>query len=306
MLPCAVVFPALGKVGVFSVPLEVVPAKAGIAFARELEEIGYSAVWTGEGLGTRELFTNAAAVLAGTEKIVWGAGIVNIWARDPMTTVSATNTINESYGNRFLLGLGISHREQVDPRGHVYGKPIDVMRQYLAAMANLNFVSPMPAEMAQTRPVSHILAALRTPMLKLAAEASDGAHPILTTPEHTAHAREILGPGKLLVPAQAFILTKDASEARRIGRAYLAWYLGTENFRRSLLSQGFTEHDLDTQSDHLVDSVVAWGDESAIRDHIKRHLDAGADHVPVQAVALDPLDLCIESYRRVAAALLEL
>ena len=306
MLLSAVVFPALGKVGVFSVPLEVVPAKAGIAFARELEELGYSAVWTGEGLGTRELFTNAAAVLAGTERIVWGAGIVNIWARDPMTTVSATNTINESYGNRFLLGLGISHREQVDPRGHVYGKPLDVMRRYLEAMANLNFVSPMPAELAQTRPVQHILAALRKPMLQLAAEASNGAHPILTTPEHTAQAREILGPGKLLVPAQAFVLSQDASEARRIGRSYLAWYLGTENFRRSLLAQGFSEADLDTQSDHLVDSIVAWGDESAIRDHIKRHLAAGADHVPVQAVALDPLDLCIESYRRVADALLEL
>ena len=299
-------FPALGKVGVFSVPLEVVPAKAGIAFARELEEIGYSAVWTGEGLGTRELFTNAAAVLAGTEKIVWGAGIVNIWGRDPMTTVSATNTLNESFGNRFLLGLGISHREQVDPRGHVYGKPIDMMRRYLHEMDNLNFVSPLPPETAQTRPVQHILAALRKPMLRLAAEASGGAHPIIVTPEHTAEAREILGPDKLLVPAQPFILTKDPSEARRSGRAYLAWYLGTENFRASLKSQGFTEQDLDTASDHLVDSVVAWGDESAIRDHVKRHLDAGADHVPVQAVSLDPLDLCTESYRRVAAALLEL
>lgn len=306
MLAFAPVLPALGKVGVFSVPLEVVPAKAGIAFARDLEELGYSAVWTGEGLGTRELFTNAAAVLAGTEKIVWGAGIVNIWGRDPVTTVTATNTLNESYDNRFLLGLGISHREQVNPRGHVYGKPIDVMRSYLHEMANLNFVSPLPPETAQTTPVQHILAALGTPMLRLAAEASHGAHPIMTTPEHTAQARAILGPDKLLVPAQPFILSTNASEARRIGRAALTWYLGTENFRRSFLAQGFSEDDLDTKSDHLVDSIVAWGDESAIRDHVKRHLDAGADHVPVQAVSLDPLDLCTESYRRVAAALLEL
>ena len=299
--------PALGKVGVFSVPLEVVPAKVGSAFARAVEELGFSAIWTGEGLGTREMFTNAAAVLAGTEKIVWGAGIANIWARDPVTTITATRTLNESYGNRFLLGLGISHREQVDPRGHTYGeKPLEVMRNYLAAMANAKFVSPMPTETAQTAPVQHILAALRPQMLRLAAEASDGAHPYMTTPEHTALAREILGPGKLLVPEQAFVLTQDASVARQIGRTYLSWYVGIVNFRRSLLAQGFTEHDLDTQSDHLVDSIVAWGDESAIRDRVQEHLAAGADHVPVQALALDPLDLCTESYRRVATALLEL
>jgi probable F420-dependent oxidoreductase len=298
--------PPLGKVGVFSVPMEVVPAATGIAFARELEELGYSAVWTGEGLGTREMFTNAAAILAGTEKIVWGSGIANIWARDPVTTVTATRTLNESYGNRFLLGLGISHREQVDPRGHVYEKPIDVMRRYLGAMASAKFVSPMPTETAQTAPVQHILAALRPAMLRLAAEASYGAHPYMTTPEHTAMAREILGPEKLLVPEQAFVLAKDPSEARRIGRTYMSWYVGIENFRRSLLAQGFSEEDLDTQSDHLVDSIVAWGNEDAIRDRVKQHLDAGADHVPVQAVALDPLDLCTESYRRVAAALLEL
>lgn len=298
--------PALGKIGVFSVPMEVVPAKAGIAFAQEMEALGYSAVWTGEGLGTREMFTNAAAVLAGTEKIVWGSGIANIWARDPVTTVTATRTLNESYGNRFLLGLGISHREQVDPRGHVYEKPIDVMRRYLDAMANAKFVSPMPTETAQTAPVQHILAALRPAMLRLAAEKSYGAHPYMTTPEHTAQARAILGPDKLLVPEQAFVLHKDPSEARRIARTYMSWYVGIENFRRSLLSQGFSEEDLDTHSDHLVDSIVAWGDEDALRERVKQHLDAGADHVPVQAVALDPLDLCTDAYRRVAPALLEL
>lgn len=306
MVASTLVLPALGKVGVFSVPLEVVPAKAGIAFAQELEELGYSAVWTGEGLGTREMFTNAAAVLAGTERIVWGAGIANIWARDPVTTVTATRTLNESYDGRFLLGLGISHREQVDPRGHVYERPIEVMRRYLAAMAAAKFVSPLPTEAAQTAPVQHILAALRPAMLRLAAEASDGAHPYMTTPEHTALAREILGPGNLLVPEQAFVLEDDPSEARRIGRTYMSWYVGIENFRRSLLAQGFSDEDLDTQSDHLVDSIVAWGDETAVRERVRQHLAAGADHVPVQAVALDPLDLCTEAYRRVAAALLEL
>ena len=297
--------PAVGKIGVFSVPLEVVPAKDGIRFARALEDAGYGAVWTGEGLGTREIFLNAAAVLAGTERIVWGAGIANIWARDPVTTVTATRTINESYGDRFLLGLGISHKEQVDPRGHRYGKPLQVMREYLDAMASAKFVSPMPDQVRQTEPVSHILAALRPPMLRLAAEKSNGAHPYMTTPEHTALAREILGPGKLLVPEQAFVLAPSVEEARRIGRTYMSWYVGIANFRASLLAQGFTEHDLDTQSDHLVDSIVAYGPEQ-LAERVQAHLDAGADHVPVQCVALDPLDLCTDAYLQVAPGLLAL
>ncbi len=108
----------------------------------------------------------------------------------------------------------------------------------------------------------------------------------MTTPEATAAARAILGPGPLLAPEQAFVLERDASEARRIGRAYLHWYLTVENFRRSLLWQGFDEDDLAAGgSDRLVDAIVAWGDEDVLRARVAEHLAAGADHVCVQAVS---------------------
>lgn len=299
--------PPLGRIGVFSVPLEVMGRAQGVAFAQELEELGYAAIWTGEGLGTRELFTNAAGVLAGTRSIVFGAGIVNIWGRDAVTTVTATRTLEESYPGRFLLGLGISHREQVDPRGHAYAKPLAAMREYLDAMDGAAFVSPLPGEAAHTAPVGRILAALRPPMLRLARERADGAHPYMTTPEATAIARAELGPGSLLAPEQAFVLERDASEARRIGRAYMRWYLGVENFRRSLLWQGFTEEDVDNGgSDRLIDAIVAWGDEDVLRARVQEHLDAGADHVCIQAVSDDPLAAGVESYRRVAPALVGL
>jgi probable F420-dependent oxidoreductase len=144
-------------------------------------------------------------------------------------------------------------------------------------------------------------------MLRLAAERADGAHPYMTTPDATGRAREILGPDAFLAPEQAFVLTGDASEARRIGRAYLSWYLGVENFRRSLAWQGFPEDDLDGGgSDRLVDAIVAWGDEAAVAARVQQHLDAGASHVCVQAVSDDALELGLPAYRRVAPALLEL
>jgi probable F420-dependent oxidoreductase len=296
---------ALPRIGVFSVPLEVIPRQTALGFVGELERLGYGCVWTGEGLGTREMFTNAAVVLGGTERIAFGAGIANIWARDPVTTVTATRTLLESFPGRFVLGLGVSHREQIDPRGYVYERPVATMRRYLDAMDEVPFVSPMPGEMAATRPVERILAALRPPMLRLATERADGAHPYMTVPDATARARELLGPDSFLAPEQAFTLTADPSEARRIGRAYLSWYLGMENFRASLLWQGFTEDDLaGGGSDRLVDAIVAWGDEDAVAARVREHFEAGASHVCVQAVAEEPLELSVDAYRRVAPALL--
>jgi probable F420-dependent oxidoreductase len=278
----------------------------GAEFAHELEELGYTAVWTGEGLGTREIFTNAAGILAGSERIVFAAGIANIWGRDPVTTVTATRTLEEGYPGRFLLGLGISHREQVDPRGHTYARPLAAMRSYLDAMDAVAFVSPLPGEAAHTAAVPRVLAALRPPMLALAAEHADGAHPYMTVPSATASAREILGPGKLLAPELAFVLEDDPSEARRIGRAYMAWYLGVENFRKSLLWQGFTEGDLaGGGSDRLVDAIVAWGDEAAVRRRLDEHVAAGADHVCLQAISDDPLAASAGAYRRLAPAVIE-
>lgn len=72
--------PAIGRIGVFSAPLEVMPRSVGVEFAAELEELGYGAIWSGEGLGTREIFANACGILAGTRSIVFGAGIANVWA----------------------------------------------------------------------------------------------------------------------------------------------------------------------------------------------------------------------------------
>jgi probable F420-dependent oxidoreductase len=297
--------PELGRIGVFSVPLEILPRAASVAFVRELERLGYGAIWTGEGLGTREIFTNAAAVLSGTELIVFCAGIANIWGRDAVTASTATATLLDSFGGRFLLGLGVSHREQIEPRGYTYSRPVATMRAYLDAMDAVEFVSPLPDEAAATARVPRVLAALRPAMLRLAAERADGAHPYMTIPGATACAREILGADALLLPEQAFVLETDPSVARSVARSYLSWYLGVENYRKSLLWQGFTEDDLaGGGSDRLVDAIVAWGDEETVRSRVQEHFDAGATHVCVQALAEDPLSLELETYRRVAPALL--
>jgi len=288
----------LSRIGAWLGPLSSRSAAETREFAPELEELGYGALWFAEGVGTKECFTQAATLLSWTERAVVATGIANIYARDPMATANGAKTLADAYPGRFLLGIGVSHAPSVATRGHEYAKPIATMRSYLDAMDAAAFRAAEPAEQPPC-----VLAALGPKMLELAAERTRGAHPYFTPPEHTAFAREVMGADAWLAPEQAFVLETDPSSARAKAREHMAYYLALDNYRRNLVRLGFAEDDFaDAGSDRLVDAIVAWGDVDAVRGRVKAHLDAGADHVCVQAVGEDPLG----ELRQVAPALAEL
>ncbi len=273
----------LGRLGVWA-GLDGLSAEGAAEFAATLEAQGYGALWTPEAVG-RDPFALVAWLGARTERLALATGIANIYARDAMTTRAIHKTLSEMLPGRFVLGLGVSHPHLVTHlRGHEYRPPVPKMREYLEAVGNAFYRG---AEPEQDAPI--VIAALRPLMLKLAAEAADGAHPYLVTPEHTRRAREIMGDGPLLCPEQKVILTTDAEAARKVGRANLHVYLRAPNYQNSLLELGFEEDDWkDWQaSDRLVDALVAWGTEDAIRERIGAHHDAGADHVCIQAFRPD-------------------
>lgn len=271
----------LGKLGVWA-SLDTMTAAEAQAFARSLESRGYQTLWMPESRG-RNVLVAAAWLLAGTTKLNIASGIANIYARDAMAAANAHRGLNEQSGGRFLLGLGVSHLPIVDTvRGHAYGKPVATMRAYLEAMKAAPYQAPPPPV-----PPTTVLAALGPRMLKLAAELTDGAHPYCVTPEHTAQARKVLGPGKLLCPEQMVLLETDPARARQVARATLANYIALANYANNWRRLGFSDSDLSGGgSDRFVDANVAWGDEGAIRKRIHEHWDAGADHVCIQP--LDP------------------
>jgi probable F420-dependent oxidoreductase len=161
----------LGKLGVWA-SLDGMTAADALAFAQRIEKRGYKTLWVPESRG-RNVLVNAAWLLAGTSSLVVATGIANIYARDAMAMASAQRGLNEQSGNRFLLGLGVSHRPLVsDMRGHAYGKPVATMRAYLEAMRAAPYQAPPPSEPPQT-----VLAALGPRMLALAAQMTQGAHP---------------------------------------------------------------------------------------------------------------------------------
>ena len=209
----------------------------------------------------------------------------NIYARDPMTMKAIRKTLAELAPGRIVIGLGVSHAHLVQKvRGHEYSnKPVATMRAYLEGMEKALYMGKEPAEEA---PV--VLAALRQNMLKLAAEKTRGAHPYFVTPEHTARARATLGPDAWLCPEQMVLLDTDPVNARAVARKHMGIYLGLPNYQNNLREYGFTDADFaDGGSDRVVDAIVAWGDEAAIRARIKAHHDAGATHVCIQAFRPD-------------------
>jgi probable F420-dependent oxidoreductase len=293
----------LGRVGIWTGQLDFAPAPDVRAAVRELEALGYGALWTGEAVG-REVLTAAQLLLAATGRLVIATGIANIWARDALAMAAGQSALAEAYPDRFLLGIGVSHAPLLAVREKDYDKPLAYMRSYLDAMDRGRDVYRAVPPRA---PAPTVLAALGPKMLELAAARTDGAHTYFVPPEHTAAARERLGPGKLLAPEQVAVLESDPVVAREIARRHTTSYLRLANYRNNLKRYGFEDADFaDGGTDRLVDTITVWGEEAAVRARVQAHLDAGADHVAVQVLGADRRGLPREQWRRLAPALLDL
>ena len=262
--------------------------------AARIESLGYAALWIPDTVG-RDPFVNAALLLESTTDLVVATGIANIHMRHPGMMKQGAASLAELSGGRFVLGLGVSHAPLVTGlRKLDYSKPLTTMRTYLDDMDTSLYMAVPPAEEA---PV--VLAALGPKMLELAAERTKGAHPYWTTPEHTAMAREIMGPDAWLCVEQKCVLTTDADLAHATTNDQLGMYADLPNYRNNWKRLGFTEDEISDRAPRFLDAVMAWGDEAAIADRIQAHYDAGASHVCIQPI--DPETLGEPDWRLLEA-----
>jgi probable F420-dependent oxidoreductase len=282
-----------GTVGVWTFTHESLPAAQSGDVAVELESLGYGALWIPEAWG-REAFTNAGLMLNASSSITIATGIANIWARDAVAANNASKTLNAAYGDRFVLGLGVSHRPLVERlRGHEYATPVTAMREYLTTMD----ASPMHAPEGQLR-YARVIAALGPKMLEVAATLADGVHPYLVTPEHTAGARAAVG-DKFVGVEQAVVLGQSREEFLKRAHAHLNVYTGLENYTNSWRRLGFGEEDfVRGGSERLCDAMVVHGDEGDVLARINEHRDAGANHVCLQVLSDETNAPPYEEWRR--------
>jgi probable F420-dependent oxidoreductase len=290
---------AVGRVGVWSFALDEQQAAGERTMARTVEELGFGALWFPESLGSKEAFSRAGILLSATERIVVASGIASVWARDAFAMANGTRALWDAYPERFVLGVGISHALSVATRGHAYERPLAHMREYLDAMDASRYDAP-----GERRP-PRVLAALGDGMLRLAAERADGAHSYFVPVEHTARAREVLGPEPVLAVEQTAVLESNPAKARETARGFAVHYFELPNYANNLRRLGWGEDDLaGSGSDRVIDAVIAWGDEEAIAARVRGHLDAGADHVCLQLLGPDSSDPRLDDLRRLAPVLL--
>ncbi len=284
----------LSGVGLWSSQLRYGNPEEAAEAAAELDGLGYTALWIPDVGGP--VLDSVDNLLSATEKTTIATGILNLWMHEPAEVAARYAALTEAHGERFLLGIGCSHAPLIDSQepGR-YRKPLAATKAFLDGID----ASPQPVPTG-----NRVLAALGPKMLQLSATRAGGAHPYLTTPEHTRQAREVLGAGPMLLPEQTVMLTEDRDQAREVGTQWLQSYLALPNYANNLLRLGFTEEDLTSVSDRVFDALIAWGDEDAVRQRVQEHLDAGADHVCVQVLTADPREFPREQWRRLASALL--
>ena len=287
----------IGPVGLWH-GLDGFPASQVRDAVAALDERGWPCLWIPETVA-RDPFVTASVMLGATTNLRVATGIASIWARDALTTANAAKTLNEAHDGRFLLGLGASHHTLTEwVRKHDYSKPLSTMREYLERMDRSKFRGIEPAE-----PTTRVVAALGPKMLALGAELTDGVHPYFVPVEHTALAREAVGPDKIVATEQMIVLDTDPASARETARAHMKIYVDLPNYANNLLRLGFSEEEITGMDDRLVDAIVAWGSIDDVVARVREHQDAGASHVCVQVLRPDR-ELPSTEWRELADALL--
>jgi probable F420-dependent oxidoreductase len=265
------------------------------ATAATVENLGFGALWSSAGFGSR--LPEAFRIwVSATSRLVVATGILSVWHVPAAQAAADTAAIEAAHPGRFLLGLGASHAPLVENTGARYERPYSKVVEYLD---ELDGTAPTVTRERRA------LAALGPRMLELAATRSAAAHPYFVPVEHTAQAKAVIGDRCLLAPEQAVVLEPEPTRAREIARRHTERYLRLPNYAGNLRRLGFDDEDLaGAGSDRLVDAVVAWGDAEAVARRVREHLEAGADHVCLQLLTEPGADLPPETFEQLAAATL--
>ncbi len=275
-------------IGIWSPELRHLDPGEIIEAAGELETLGYSAVWIPDIGG--DVFSALDRLLTATSTITVATGILNIWKHPAREVAVWYAALGEDLQARVLLGLGISHAPII---GAAWRNPIATTSAYLDELD----AGGVPTE-------ARCLAALGPRMLELARDRTAGAHPYLVTPDHTALARQVLGPGPLLAVEQGVVLETDPVRARAIARQALSGYTGLPNYVNNWKRLGFTDDDVSPVSDQLIDALLAVGDAEAAAARVRAHRQAGADHVCIQVVHEPGAPMPRSTWRELASAVI--
>jgi len=285
---------------------------------RVAEQLGYESAWVAEGHGGDQ-FAVLAACATQTSRILLGTSITSVFVRTAPTIAMAAATLDDLTGGRFILGVGSSHKVQVEAEhGMTYGKPLTRVRETIEVIRRLLqqgrvsyhgetlsiagfdlWFSPRHA----TIPI--YASAVSQKMTTLCGEISDGIILTRSTLATAAVVREQLSdgarragrdPGQItvttLLPAAVGETRREALDALRPGLAFYAGFF--PRYNRMMAEHGFVEEaaaiaaawsqgDRDAAeqaSDELIDATSVAGTPAQCRERVEAYRQSGID-VPI-------------------------
>ena len=265
-----------------------------------LERAGFRTAWTNEVIGGKDALVHLAVLLAATERMAFGTGIANIWARQPQTMHAATALLAQAYPRRVVLGLGVGYPEQATATGREFGSPLRTMRDYLHHMRDQTWP---PAPVVD---YPRIVAAMGPKMSALGGEYADGTMPAGLPPEFTARTRRALGPDKLVVVGLTIVPDADHDKAKIVAHQTVSANLGRPSYAATMAGLGFPRDELAEVSTRIVDAVVGYGGPAVITGKVREHLAAGADHVALMLPMATEFSTGADQLERLAPALAEI
>lgn len=278
------------------------------------EELGYESAWVAEGHGGDQFAILTACAVA-TNRIKLGTSITSVFVRTAPTIAMAAATVDHFSNGRFILGLGSSHKVQVEPEhGLEFSRPIERMREcteivrriirdsdvkFSGDVYNIERFDLWFEPVRRQMPIYY--AAVRPRMLEITGELSDGVILTWCTLDHAAVAARHVAIGAERAgrdPADVDVTTLIASavsEDRDVARDELRRYVATyiqrfPRYRRLVAEAGFPdevqamtrawregreEEALAMAPPGLVDTVAIAGSPEECRERLQKYREAG-------------------------------
>jgi len=123
----------MGRLAAFSPAVKTL--EESVARAQTAEKLGYESVWTVQLPPARDASLVLAAYAAATKRLKLGTGVLPIYTRHPTAMVQMAATLDELSGGRFILGIGVSHKNAMEAMlGLRLVEPLVVMREYVTVL----------------------------------------------------------------------------------------------------------------------------------------------------------------------------
>lgn len=291
------------------------------------EQLGYESVWVAEGHGGDQFATLSACAVR-TSTVALGTAITSIYVRSIPTIAMAAASVDDLSGGRFILGIGSSHKVQVEPEhGVPFGKPltktrecVEIVRallrdgevQYVGESVRIENFDLWFTPYRRDMPI--YIAAVFPKMTALCGEVADGIILTRSTLQTGAEVRRNIAEGAKaagrdpeqvavtsLLPTSVADTRQEAFDAMRPGLAFYAGFF--PRYNRLIAEHGFAEEAaaiaaawtrgdraaaVGLVTDAMVDATGVAGTPEECREKIEAYRASGIDLPIISPFARGP------------------